>query len=335
MIWGTHISRAVYVVAELGIADLLADRPMSAAQLAQATGTHERSLYRVLRLLVALGVLREEQDGFFGLTVVGERLRSDVAASMRSWARLIDFAGAFPGFEPIVETVRTGRPGFDLAHGMPIFEYLSHHPQRAAGFQAAMSERTAAFAPSVASGYDFSRMRTVVDVGGGTGTLLAAILQANGHLRGILFDQPAVAAEADKTLRAAGVADRCEVVGGDFFHSIPKGADCYILANVLHDWDDTRAVRILETCRQALPEQGRVLIVERLIANDPVQAVPVLLSDITMLVVTGGQERTNAEYGRLLSAAGMSLGKIQPLAVPYGVVEGNPRLAKPGGRQKR
>jgi SAM-dependent methyltransferase len=321
MISGTHISRAVYVVAELGIADLLADRPMSAAQLAQATGTHERSLYRVLRLLVALGVLREEQD-CFGLTVVGERLQSNVAASMRSWARLIDFAGAFPGFEPIVETVRTGRPGFDLAHGVPIFEYLSHHPQRAAGFQAAMSERTAAFAPSVAEGYDFSRMRTVVDVGGGTGTLLAAILQANGHLRGILFDQPAVVAEADKTLRAAGVADRCEVVGGDFFYSIPKGADCYILANVLHDWDDTRAAQILETCRQALPEQGRVIIVERLIANDPVQAVPVLLSDITMLVVTGGQERTNAEYGRLLSAAGLSLGRIQPVAVPYGVIEG-------------
>jgi SAM-dependent methyltransferase len=185
-----------------------------------------------------------------------------------------------------------------------------------------MSERTAAFAPSVAGGYDFSQMRTVVDVGGGTGTLLAAILQANGHLRGVLFDQPAMVAEADEMLRAAGVADRCEVVGGDFFYSIPKGADCYILANVLHDWDDTRAVRILETCRQALPEQGRVLIVERLIANDPVDAVPVLLSDINMLVFTGGQERTNAEYGRLLSAAGLSLGKIQPVAVPYGVVEG-------------
>jgi SAM-dependent methyltransferase len=322
MIWGTHISRAVYVVAELGIADLLADRPMSAAQLAQATGTHERSLYRVLRLLAALGVLREEQDGVFGLTVIGERLRSNVAASMRSWARLVDFAGAFPGFEPIVETVRSGRPGFDLAHGMPIFEYLSQHSQRAAGFQAAMSERTAAFAPSVAGGYDFSRVRTVVDVGGGTGTLLAAILQANTHLRGILFDRPAVVAEADKTLRAAGVADRCEFVGGDFFHSIPQGADCYILANVLHDWDDTRAVQILETCRRALNEPGRVLIVERLIADDPALAVPVLLSDINMLVVTGGLERTNAEYRRLLSAARLSLGRIQPVAIPYGIVEG-------------
>ena len=122
---------------------------------------------------------------------------------MRSWARLIDFAGAFLGFEPIVETVRTGRPGFDLAHGVPIFEYLSHHPERAAGFQAAMSERTAAFAPSVARGYDFSWMRTVVDVGGGTGTLLATILQANGHLRGVLFDQPAMVAKADEMLAAA------------------------------------------------------------------------------------------------------------------------------------
>jgi hypothetical protein len=324
MIWGIHISRALYVIAELGIADLLADRSMSAGQLAQATRTHEPSLHRVLRLLASLGVLTVQPDGLFGLTLLGERLRSDTAASMRSWAMLVDQAGAFPAFEPIIETVRTGRPGFDLARGMPIFEYLSQHPHRAAGFHAAMSERTGGFAPSVAAKYDFSHMRTVVDLGGGTGTLLAAILRANSHLRGVLFDQPAVAVNAGETLLAAGVADRCEVVGGDFFATIPQGADGYILANVLHDWDDARSVRILEACRQAMRKKGRVLIVERLISDDPTQAVPVLLSDINMLVVTGGQERTNAEYGRLLSLAGLSLGKIQAVAPPYGVIEGTP-----------
>jgi predicted O-methyltransferase YrrM len=322
MIWGIHMSQAVYVVAELGIADLLAGGPMSAALLAQATRTHEPSLYRVLRFLASLGVFNLQPDGSFGLTMMGERLRSDVPASMRSWALLVERAGAFRAFEPILETVRTGRSGFELAHGMPLFEYLGRHPQRAAGFQAAMSERTAAFAPSVAAGYDFSRMRTVADIGGGSGTLLAAILQAHSQLRGVLFDLPAVTVEARAALHAAGVADRCEVVGGDFFQAVPEGADGYILANVLHDWDDTRAVQILEVCRQALAQDGRVLIIERLIPDNLAEAVTVLLSDLTMLVVTGGQERTNPDYERLLSRAGLRLGKIQPVAVPYGVIEG-------------
>jgi SAM-dependent methyltransferase len=322
MISGTHISRAVYLIAELGIPDLLADGPRSTTDLAQATETHEPSLYRVLRLLGSLGVLSEQPHARFGLTVLGERLRSDAAASMRSWARLVDQAGAFAAFEPIIETVRTGRPGFEIARGMPLFEYLSHHPQRAAGFQAAMSERTAALAPSVATTYDFSQMRTVVDVGGGTGTLLAAILQAHGHLRGVLFDLPGVMAAAQATLDAAGVVDRCEVAGGDFFESVPRGADAYLLANVLHDWDDARAVQILGACRGAMGNRGRVLIIERLIADDPAQALPVLLSDMMMLVVPGGQERTNAEYGRLLKDAGLHLGKVRPVAAPYGVIEG-------------
>jgi predicted O-methyltransferase YrrM len=282
------------------------------------------SLYRVLRLLVSLGVLSEQPGGRFGLTVLGERLRSDVAASMRSWARLVDQAGAFQAFEPIIETVRTGRPGFEIARGMPFFEYLSHDPQRAAGFQAAMSERTAAFAPSVATTYGFSQMRSIVDVGGGAGTLLAAILRANGHLQGVLFDLPQMTAEAQATLEAAGVADRCEVAAGDFFGGVPEGADAYLLANVLHDWDDARAVQILGACRRAMHDGGRVLIIERLIADDPAQALPVLLSDMMMLVVPGGQERRNAEYGRLLTEAGLRMGRVQPVAAPYGVIEGLP-----------
>jgi hypothetical protein len=324
MISGTHISRAVYLVAELGIPDMLADGPRTTAELSQATGTHEPSLHRVLRLLASLGVLSEQHGAGFGLTVLGERLRSDVAASMRAWARLVDQAGAFPVFEPIVETVRTGRPGFEIARGITWIEYLTRHPQQAAGFQAAMSERTAAFAPSVATTYDFSQMRTVVDVGGGTGTLLAAIVQAHGHLRGVLFDLPGMMAEAQTTLEAAGVADRCEVAGGDFFEAVPQGADAYLLANVLHDWDDARAVEILGACRRALPDRGCVLIIERLIGDDPTQTLPVFLSDMMMLVVTGGQERTNAEYGRLLTEAGLRMGRVQPVTAPYGVIEGLP-----------
>ena len=170
MIWGLHISRAVYVVAELGVADMLASGPMTAAQLAQATRAHEPSLYRVLRLLAALGVLTEGEDRSFGLTVLGDRLRADAPASMRSWAMLTDSIGGVRSFDPIIETVRTGKPGLDIAHGMSIFHFLAAHPAQAQGFQAAMSERTAAFAPSLAA--DFSAARTVADIGGAgwTGT---------------------------------------------------------------------------------------------------------------------------------------------------------------------
>jgi hypothetical protein len=322
MIWGIHISRAVYVAAELGLADHLADGPMTSAELAQATQTHEPSLYRVLRVLASLGVFTEDDGRSFDLTLVGERLRSDVPASMRSWAMLVESLGGVRAFEPIIETVRTGAPGVDLAHGMSVFEFVETHPQLAKGFHAAMSERTAQFAPSVAVGYDFSAMQTVADIGGGKGTLLAAILRANGHLHGVLFDLPAVVANAPEVLRTAGVEDRCEIVPGDFFAGVPEGADAYIMANVLHDWDDARSVAILRNCRAAMVAAGRVLIVERLIPDDPAAALPVLLSDMNMLVFTGGKERTNVEYGELLTEAGLNLGRVLPFAPPYGVIEG-------------
>ena len=322
MIWGLHISRAVYVVAELGVADMLASGPMTAAQLAQATRAHEPSLYRVLRLLAALGVFTEGKDRSFGLTVLGDRLRADAPASMRSWAMLTDSIGGVRSFDPIIETVRTGKPGLEIAYGMNVFHFLAAHPAQAQGFQAAMSERTAAFAPSLAAGYDFSAARTVADIGGGKGTLLAAILHEHGHLRGVLFDRPEVVPEAAGVLAAAGVADRCEVVAGDFFATIPAGADIYVLANVLHDWDDARSVQILANCRQAMAADGRVLIVERLIPDESADAVPVLLSDINMLVLTGGMERTNAEYANLLGQAGLAPGRVQPVTAPYGVIEG-------------
>ncbi len=181
---------------------------------------------------------------------------------------------------------------------------------------------TAAIAPSVAATYDFAGMRVIADIGGGQGTLLAAILRRHEQLRGVLFERADAADRAAGVLREAGVADRCQIVAGDFFAGVPDGADGYILANVLHDWDDARAVQILQACRRAMGPRGRVLIVERLIADDPREAVPVLLSDLNMLLLTGGQERTNAEYGKLLAAAGLRPGQIQPVATPYGVIEG-------------
>jgi orsellinic acid C2-O-methyltransferase len=322
LIWGLHISRSVYVVAELGIADLLASGPMTAGQLAEATHAHEPSLYRVLRLLASLGVLTEDANRSFGLTMLGDRLCTDAPASMRSWARLTDSIGGVRSFDPIIDMVRTGRTGLDIAYGTTGFEFLAAHLEQAKQFQAAMSERTAAFAPSVAAGYDFSAAKTVADIGGGTGTLLAAILAEHHHVRGVLLDRPEVTSQVADVLAAAGVADRCEIVTGDFFAEMPAGADIYLLANVLHDWDDARSAQILAGCRKAMAADGRVLIIERLIPDDLAAAVPVLLSDINMLVLTGGMERTNAEYAALLTRAGLAPGRVLPVTAPYGVIEG-------------
>ncbi|MBV9197836.1 MAG: hypothetical protein JO168_27180 [Solirubrobacterales bacterium] len=323
MICGIHISRCVYVVAELGIADLLATGPVGVTELAQSTGTHERSLYRVLRLLAALGVFDEHEGRSFSLTAIGERLRRDVPISMRSWATMLDAVGVLRSFEHILHSVRTGAPGFDTAFGTGLFEFLAEHSENAAAFDAAMAKRTAAFAPSVADGYDFSDIRSIVDVGGGNGTLLVEILRRHSHLHGVLFETPSVAARADAILDAVELADRCQLQAGDFFDWVPPGADCYLLANVLHDWDDARATRILRNCRQAIGRPGRVLIVERLIPEDGGDPVPTLLSDINMLVLSGGgQERNNAEYRELLTAAGLKAGRVLPVAFPYGVIEG-------------
>jgi SAM-dependent methyltransferase len=185
-----------------------------------------------------------------------------------------------------------------------------------------MSERTAAYAPSVAQNYDFSDVRDVVDVGGGNGTLLVEILRTHPHLHGMLFEVPAVAARADAVLDAVEVGPRCQVLAGDFFEQVPRGADRYVLANVLHDWDDARSIQILRNCRRSMTGGGRVLIVERLIPEDGTDPVPTLLSDINMLILTGGKERSNAQYGELLHTAGLKPGTVQPAAFPFGVIEG-------------
>jgi SAM-dependent methyltransferase len=276
----------------------------------------------VLRLLAALGVFEEHDSRTFGLTVVGERLRRDATLGLRYWAIFRERQGGVRPFEHILETVRTGKPGFEIEFGQGVFEFVPQTPDAAAVHDAAMSERTAAFAPSVADTYDFSDVRTVVDVGGGKGTLLAEILRRHPHLHGVLLETAPVAARARAELEAADIADRWEAVAGDFFERVPEGADCYVMANVLHDWDDSRSIEILSNCRRSMATGGRVLIVERLIPEDGGDPVPTLLSDINMLVITGGQERTNAEYRTLLEAAGLRLGTIEPVSFPYGVIEG-------------
>jgi hypothetical protein len=324
MIQGLHISRAVYVAAKLGIADLLADGPRPATELAQLTKAHAPSLYRILRLLTALNVLSEPPPRQFALTPLGERLRTGVPGSLRNWAMLTDQLGGLRPFDRILDTVMSGEAGLKLEYDLTPFEFLGKHPAAEIGYQAAMSERTAAFAPSVGATYDFSRMRRIVDVGGGRGTLLAAVLAARPHLHGVVFDLPEVVAGAARTLQAAGVADRGTVDGGDFFVAVPGGGDGYLLANVLQDWDDGRSVAILRNCRRAMHLDGKVLVVQRMIFSDPEKSIPTLVSDLNMLVLTGGQERTEEEYARLFAGADLRLTSVLPVAYPYGVFEGAP-----------
>lgn len=324
MMRGAVVSQAIYVAAKLGIADLLNDGPKRSDELAQITATHAPSLYRVLRLLAALGVFAEIEKGRFGLTPLGECLQTRVPGSVRAWALMTETSGGLAPIENILYSVKTGEPAFDHLYGMGLFQYQAQHPEDDAGFNAAMTERTAAVATTVAAAYDFSGMHTVVDVGGGHGIFMVTILKAYPVLHGVVFDQPHVVAGARGLLEAAGVANRCEIMAGDFFATVPTGGDAYILSNILHDWNDKRAVTILMNCRQVMAENGRVLVVDGLISEDPRHSLLALTTDLAMLVITGGRERTEAEYGQLFATAGLRLTKVIPVLFPDCVIEGVP-----------
>ena len=328
LLHGYRVSQAIYVAAALGIPDRLAGGPQTSADLARATDTNEPALYRVLRFLAGVGLFDEVGPRRFGLTALGAGLRGDVPGSMRPQT-----LGALEGIHwqawgQLLHTVRTGETAFNHVAGMGVFDYLREHPDSAAIFNQQMTSNTARAGDTVARGYDFSGVRRLVDVGGGHGLLLATILQAHAAMGGVLFDAPEVVAGAGPTLAAAGVADRCEVVGGDFFAAVPPGGDAYVLRQIIHDWDDERAIAILASCRRAVGTAGggKVLVVERAIAPDHRQGLAELHLDLQMLVTTGGVQRTEAEYGALFAAAGLRLSAVIPLDDPlhYSIYEAVP-----------
>src|SRR5262245_20172626 len=245
MITGFYVSRAIYVMARLGIADFLSDGALDAEELAQRSKTHVSSLKRVLRLLVTVGVFTEDNEGRFALTPIGDHLRAGVPGSMRAAALL--FGGITQrAWGELLYSVETGEPAFRRVFGQDSFAYLAEHPEEADNFDAAMGEFTAQITIAVAAAYNFSGFRRVIDVGGGNGALLVGILRAHPSLKGTLFDLPQVVERARQRLREVGLADRCEAVGGDFFAEVPSGAEAYLLKHVIHDWDDDRAVAILQ-----------------------------------------------------------------------------------------
>jgi O-methyltransferase domain/Dimerisation domain len=324
LIGGYRISQAIYVVAETGIPDLLAAGPKSCDELAKETRTHAPTLYRLLRFLAGAGLFNEIGPQQFELTGLGAALRSDVPGSGTMAALLWLSESHWNPWSHLIHSVRTGETAFDHVHGMGVFKYLEKHPEESAVFNATMTASSARSGTGVVERYDFSGVQRVVDVGGGHGFLLAAILKSNPALRGVLFDLPDVVSGAGQNLRNAGVEDRCEIVGGSFFDPVPKGGDIYVLKQIIHDWDDDRALAILRNCRAAMTGTEKLLVIERGIAPNPRDAMRVLHIDLEMLVNVGGMERTDAQYRSLFERAGFRLTRILPLmdAAVFSAFEG-------------
>ena len=316
------MSRAVWAAAELGVADLLAEGPRSLDELARSCGAHPGALERLMRALVGAGVFRRGPDGRYALTAVSEPMRAESPTTLRSLLRYIGGDNR-RAWDEVLHTLATGRPAFDRAFGGTFFEHLSANPAAERLFADAMAERHRALDPAVAEAYDFSGVRTLVDVGGGHGFLAGAVLRRNPGMRAILLDRPEVVASAGPTLAAAGVADRVEVVGGDFFEAVPEGGDAYALGAVLYDWDDERCVAILANCRRAMGEGGRLLIAEIVIPPGDGPHYGKLL-DLNIMVVFGGRARTEEEHRRLLAAAGLRFSRVIPTASRLSLVEAFP-----------
>jgi len=294
--------------------------------LAAATHTDEAALYRVLRLLTGVGLFEEVAPHHFALTGLGAGLRVDVSGSIRPITVNILDEPRWQAWGQLLHSVRTGEIGFDHYHGMGLFDYLGAHPANAASFNRAMTSNTALSGTAITRAYDFSGVRRLVDIAGGHGLLLATILQAYPAMRGVLFELPEVVAGASAVLREMGVADRFDVVGGNFFSDVIPSGDAYILRQIIHDWDDPRATAILANVRCAMQGAGKVLVVERTIAADYRQALSVLHLDVQMLVLLGGCERTEAEYGALFAASGLQLSAVVPLGdtEQFSIYEGVP-----------
>jgi hypothetical protein len=313
-------SQAIHAAARLGLADLLRDGPSSVEELAAATGAHAPSLFRLLRALAGAGVIHRDRAGRFGLTPLAATLQTGVPGSMREAALLTPHP---PGGRPwgdIFYSVMTGRPAFEHEHGERFFDYLAHHPDEAARFDAGMTGASRRHAQEMLAACDFAPFRLAVDVGGGQGLLLAMLLAAHPSLRGVLFDRPAVVRDATY-LQEAGVADRCRIVEGDFFERVPPGGDLYILKGILHDWADEPAGRILRNCRNAMAEGGRILAFEMLVPSGN-RPHPALFMDLNLMVLTGGRERTRAEFRSLFRAVGLKLARVMRTPSPFSLLEG-------------
>lgn len=312
---GYMTSQMIDATLRLALPDHLGDRVRTAADLASRTGTHAPSLTRLLRALAGVGIVREVEPDHFALTSAGHRLRGDVDNSLHALARVFSDESMSRAWRDLPETLRTGEPAFDRVFGTDYYSHLARDPELSRLFHEAHSQGTQRAADTVAREYDFSGFDTIVDVGGGDGTLLAAILAAGPGPRGIVYDTETGIEVTPGTLRAAGVAHRCEIRAGDFLADVPEGADLYLLKSVIHNWDDAHVATILGNCRSAMPAHGRLLLIESVLPDqvDP-QAPPfAYFSDLNMLVNLGGREHTGEEFRALLADCGFEMTSLARL----------------------
>jgi orsellinic acid C2-O-methyltransferase len=320
------MAQAVCVAAELRIADFLESGPKHVGELARVTGSHAPSLHRLLRALASLDLCVECEDGSFALSPMGSLLRSDAQNSLRAW---ILWFGKYQwaNWGQLLYSVKTGESARTRVTGSDGFGFLERSPEAAAIFNDTMLQLTRLVAAEVARTYDFHPMRRVIDVGGGYGTLLAAVLASHPHLNGVLFDRPHAIEGATRHLAKAGLEGRYSIVTGDFFEQIPSGADAYLLKNIIHDWNDERSASILSTCRSAIPSHGKLLLIERV---TPARFEPsaahraIAYADLAMLIGIGGQERTEDEFRALLHGAGFRLTRVMAAALEYSIIEAAP-----------
>jgi len=321
---GYQVTQAIHVAVVLGLPDLLASGPRSAPDLAAETRSHPESLYRLLRAVTSVGVLRtsgDEGERQFELTELGHLLRNDVTGSLAGWVLLVGRPYHWEAWGDLLHSVQTGRTAFDARHGGEnVWAWRERQPEESRIFDRAMSSIAATVARGLADRYDFGGCSVVADLGGGEGTLLATILPRYADMKGVLLDLPHVVSGAPAVLAAAGVADRCEIVPGSFFESVPSGCDAYVLKSILHDWDDAASVRILRQIREATSATSKVLIVERIV-NDREPSAVAAMSDLNMMVNTGGQERSVEQWRALADAARLELTRTVDIGFGWSVIE--------------
>ncbi|MGI6454981.1 MAG: methyltransferase [bacterium] len=317
----THV---IYCAATLGIADLIDSTAKSVEDLAQATDTHTPSLYRIMRTLAGMGIFTETTPGSFAHTPLSESLRKDSPGSLHGMALMMGTEWHSRSWENLMYSVRTGKTAFDYTYGEPFFDYMQKNQDAGKIFYGAMTSISHYQAEMISSTYDFSSFHTVADIGAGHGFLLLSVLQKYPQLQGILYDLPPVAEIASSGIEAQGLSDRCQAIGGDFLESVPAGADLYMMKYIIHDWDNERAARILQNCRQMMPENGKLLIIDVVLpqGNTP---HPGKYVDIEMLVMTeGGRERTETEFYDLLEQTGFRLNRVIPTDTYISLIEGVP-----------
>jgi hypothetical protein len=327
--WGYRVSQAIYVAVRLGIAERLADGPRDLRTLARLSGADPSSLVRLMRALSSVGVFRERRDGRYAHTALSRAMirgrRSSLGAATTMWME-----DHYAAWGHLLDSIRTGGAAFPRSHGTDFYRFLQRDHAAAARFTAAIGELTTYEARSVVPDYDFSRARTVVDVGGGQGDMLAAVLEAAPRAKGILFDLPGVVHTARARLLRTPAAERMRFVAGDFFRSVPRGGDIYVLRWVLHNWNDRDATRILRRCRAAMPRAGRLLVIEEVMPDrtrTDWRHASSAFGDLNMLVLLGGHERTRLEYRRLLAGAGLRLRRVVE-GEGYGILEAVPRVVE-------